>query len=386
MHSVQREWHNPHLQLTGAGVLAPQGPPQLKCRSLNGRYKRIGMKRIPRDPEKFEVIDLFAAIGLQQGFSLHGEGSKSKFLDRISSSLTANRDNPIILHGRRVEEMFGYVAASLGQCAAIKREDAGELYVADTRLQIPDYRLITEQGYEFLVEVKNCHKETTPYVFKDSYIDRLKRYAALFKRELKVAFYWSRWNFWMLVSADKIPFDGRRYSISMEQAMKMNEMATIGDCMIGTTPPLVFKVHTDPSKPRVVGSDGRVKFTIGSVELYCAGNRIEDRTEKNLAFYLMLYGDWPSKKPTAQIEEGTLIAIDFVAEPIQDTPGQGFEMIGWLSKMIARRYNYLTSSEQGIDRLSPNADPGSLGVAIPRDYKSKQLPLWIFELTPSPED
>jgi hypothetical protein len=341
------------------------------------------MKRIPRDPEKFEVVDLFAAIGRQQGFSLRGKASKSKFLDRISSSLTANRKNPIILHGRRVEEMFGYVAASLGRCAAIKREDKGELYVTDTSILIPDYRIITDQGDEFFVEVKNCHRDTVPFIFKKSYIDKLKQYGALFKRELKVAFYWSRWNFWMLVSVDKIPFDGIRHSISMEEAMKLNEMAILGDRMIGTIPPLILKVHTDPYKPRIVGSDGRVKFTIGSMELYCAAKRIEDRLEKNLALYFMLYGEWPSQEPTTLIEEGALITIDFISKPIEETPGQGFEMIGWLSRMIARRYNDLTTSEKGIDRFSPEADPGSLGVAIPVDYKGKQLPLWIFNQRPN---
>ena len=156
--------------------------------------------------------------------------------------------------------------------------------------------------------------------------------------------------------------------------------------MIGTTPPLVLKVHTDPSKPRRIGSDGRVKFTIGSLELYCAENRVEDRMEKNLAFYFMLYGGWPSQEPTAQIEEDALITIDFVAKPPEHTPEQGFEIVGCLSGMISRRFNHLTSSELGVEWLSPEADPGSLGVAIPPDYKGKQLPLWIFELTPSHED
>jgi hypothetical protein len=96
----------------------------------------------------------------------------------------------------------------------------------------------------------------------------------------------------------------------------------------------------------------------------------------------MMYGGWPSEEPIAQTEDGELITIDFVAKPPEDTPEQGFEIVGHLSGMISRRFNHLTSSELGVERLSPEADPGSLGVAIPPNYKGKQLPLWIFELTP----
>jgi hypothetical protein len=215
----------------------------------------------------------------RKDFPSEAKAAKASFSIEFPHRSRRIEINPIILHGRRVEEMFGYVAASLGGCAAIKREDVGELYVEDINIHIPDYRIITGGRYEFFAEVKNFHKETAPSVFKESYINSLKRYATLFKRDLKVALYWSRWNLWMLLSIDKVPFDGRRYSMSMEEGMKMNEMAILGDRMIGTTPTLVFKLHTDPSKPRRVGSDGRVKFTIGSVDLYCGGKRIEDRLE-----------------------------------------------------------------------------------------------------------
>ena len=57
--------------------------------------------------------------------------------------------------------MFGYGASALGNCTIAKKEDAGELYST-----IPDYRLLTLDGNEFFVEVKNCHKATVEYRYR----------------------------------------------------------------------------------------------------------------------------------------------------------------------------------------------------------------------------
>lgn len=71
------------------------------------------MKRIARDPEKFEVIDLFDAISQKRDLKLGDEESERIFLESIKTSLGRYK-TPILLHGRRVEAMFGHVAAALG--------------------------------------------------------------------------------------------------------------------------------------------------------------------------------------------------------------------------------------------------------------------------------
>lgn len=86
------------------------------------------MQRIPRDPDKFDAIDLFDALARKHDFKLGDEASQREFICRVSESFSRSKDNPIVIHGRRIEAMFGYVAASLGGCIAIKREDAGEIF------------------------------------------------------------------------------------------------------------------------------------------------------------------------------------------------------------------------------------------------------------------
>ena len=345
------------------------------------------MKRIIRNPEKFGVIELFSVIGRKQHFMLGDKASEEQFLQGISASFRQNKENPIIIHGRRIESMFGYVAASLGKCVAIKQEDGGELYVLDTNLQPPDYRIIMGDGYEFFVEVKNCHKRepSSRYSFKESYIQGLSKYARVFNRDLKIALYWSRRNIWTLFSIEKIPTSNGRHSISMPESFKINEMSMLGDMMVGTTPPLVFRVITDSNKPRSVDKTGRVGFAIGGIELYCADTRIEHNVEQNLAFYFMLYGDWCESELEAKIENGELLFFDLNFSPFEPTHEQKFEIIGRLSGMISRSYNDLTTSEKGVEQLIPLEEPGSLGVVIPPDYKGRHLPLWQFTQKPSYE-
>ena len=342
------------------------------------------MKRIPRDPEKFEVIDLFDAIGQKLGLKLDDEHSERSFLESIETSLGRHK-TPIILHGRRVEAMFGYVAASLGRSAMVKKEDSGEIFLESPNVKVPDYRVVAQEGDQFLVEVKNCHRTnpSSKYAIKSTYLEGLKSYARLVKLDLKIAIYWSRWNRWVLISPSDLRCEDSAWVTTFFDSHKQNEMATLGDITIGTTPPLVFRLLTDPGKPRRVNKNGKVAFTIGRVELTCAGERITEKKEQNIALYLLLYGDWPTHQPKALIEEGELLAVEYLAEPLEETPGQGFDMIGTMSGMISRQYNELTAPSGKIEWLAPKAEPEMLGISIPVDYKGSQLPLWRFIQQPA---
>ncbi len=343
------------------------------------------MKRIPRDPEKFDILSHFDAIGKKRDLLLHDKKSEQIFVESVSKSLSLSKEDPILLHGRRVQSMFGYVAASLGRCSVITMEDCGEIYSVHPDLLPPDYHLLLDNGQELFVEVKNCHK-TSPshkYSLKGAYMDGLVRYANLFHHNLKIAIFWSKWKRWTLLSADRFKKQGDHYTMTFLEAIKMNEMGTIGDTLIGTIPPLKLCFVTDRSKPRTIGGDGNVSFTIGSVELYCGVKQIAEQKEKNIAFYLMLYGDWPMNEPKPIIKNNELLAIEFTAKPTEVTPGQSFEFVGSLSGMLSRRYNELTAPKGQVEKLSPHVEPGELGVVIPKDYKGKQLPLWRIVQQPN---
>jgi hypothetical protein len=72
--------------------------------------------------------------------------------------------------------------------------------------------------------------------------------------------------------------------------MKENEMASLGDYSIGTAYPLKLRLAAAMDKPRTISAEGRVEMTIGAVEISAAGSVLEDKTERNIALYLMLYG------------------------------------------------------------------------------------------------
>lgn len=345
------------------------------------------MKRIRRDPEKHEVLGIFDAIGKRRSFTLDGSDSQAQFLACVAQALTSSRQNPAQLHGRHTEAKFGFVAASLGECAIIKEEDAGEVFVHNPDgVQPPDWRLRLLSGQEFFVEAKNHHKKQieSEWWVKDRYLRSLLAYASAFDRELKIAIFWSRWNLWSLVSPEHLTRDGDWHSITLPEALKASEMGLLGEVMIGTRPPLTFRIITDSSASRHVDAQGHCAFTIGDVDFFCARQRIEDPFERQLAWYIIRYGSW-SCTNTAQVTDGVLESVDFVFEPeMEMEEDQGFELLGPLSGMISRFYDDLTrGSDGGLRHLAPTREPGSLGVVIPKDYKGKALPLWRLHFRPT---
>ncbi|OGQ55823.1 MAG: hypothetical protein A2W66_00530 [Deltaproteobacteria bacterium RIFCSPLOWO2_02_56_12] len=337
------------------------------------------MRRINRDPERFEVIHLFEAMARKRGLKLNDPSSHQSFLDRVSDGFNSSKNNPIIIHGRRIESMFEHVAAGLGKTILIKREDAGDVCSADPDVQPPDFRLVLDGGTDLFVEVKNCHKADPNYRFslKRSYLSALEKYAAIFGRDLYLAIFWSRWGKWTLISPVQLtPVE--RPSIKFLDAVTKNEMSLLGDVLVGTTPPLSLRIITNPSKPRTVNADGECTFYISSAELYCDGVRIEDPLEQNLAFYFLLNSDWEVGNAKAKLEGDQLIYFDSVAEPREPVPNQGFQILGFLSEIISRNYNDITAESGKVHQLSPGNEPGSLGIVIPQEYKGKSLPLWRF--------
>jgi hypothetical protein len=79
-----------------------------------------------------------------------------------------------------------------------KREDSGEICSSDPKITPPDFRIVLDDGTDIFVEVKNCHKTDPNYLFslKQSYVSTLENYAKLFKRDIYIAIFWSKWRKW----------------------------------------------------------------------------------------------------------------------------------------------------------------------------------------------
>lgn len=341
------------------------------------------MEPFNRDPARFETLSLFRQIAQQEGYRLSDAVSGQKFVTRISAELDEARSNPALLHGVRAEVMFEYIASSLGRCALIKAEDSGGIRSKE-KLIVPDFRIVLESGDDFLVEVKNFRQRQSrsSQKFKKKYLDGLKRYAEIVRSDIKIATYWVLWRKWTLVPIEKISRVGDHYDLTFIDAMKYNEMGSLGDFMIGTIPPLEFRIVADRGSLRTIGADGLVNFTIGGVDLYSGEELIEDPQEKTFAFYLLLYGQWPVEDGLVETDGDQLVSIRYIAEPIERDSNHQFQTIGFMSSMMAQRFNEITIADGKVERLSPTSPSENLGFRVPKGYRGKNLHLWAFYISP----
>ena len=227
------------------------------------------------------------------------------------------------------------------------------------------------------MEVKNYHKVDpgSELCLETQYIEKIEKYSKLVSCETKIAIYWSRWKLWSLLSLDWVKEqDGE---VSLLQSAKANEMSILGDMMVGTIPPLSIRLMTDPDKPRAVDKDGEVEFTIGDVSILCNGSHLTDSKEKKIAIFLIQFGGWPVSDPQPVIDDEELIYLEMTCEP-PEYADQPFQTVGWMSSMISRQYDSLTTVAGNVEKISPDVKPGNLGVSIPQTHESKNLPLWRF--------
>ena len=115
------------------------------------------MKRLHRDAEKFDVLDLYGAMARVYGYKLDNQEHADEFIKRVKASFERSKAKPIMLHGKRIEALFAYVVGALGNASIIKQEDAGDIYAPDDSILVPDYRITLNGGEQVLIEVKNCN-------------------------------------------------------------------------------------------------------------------------------------------------------------------------------------------------------------------------------------
>jgi hypothetical protein len=340
------------------------------------------LKRIGRDPVRFDLFGAFvSAMGSK---SIRKTKAVDDFLSRARDSISKSLMDEKFLHGQRVQNMFENVVVALGHIRLIKTEDSGGGWFDADGLAVPDFRVILQDGEQFLVEVKNHHKHPLkkPYTMTRTYFARLERYGKWVGTPVRLAVYWSMMNLWSVVPLEALQERGDKYVLPLIDAAKANTMASFGDLMIGTRPPLTLRLTADTKKPRSV-EGGRASFTIAEVKIFCAGGEIVKRHERNIALALLMYGNWNEKQPSLEVDErGLPFCVTYESAPDEDS-GQGFEMIGELSGMYSRRFALSTLEQGRVARIAAEVRPGVWGSLIPSDYKGEALPLWIFRVQPS---
>ncbi len=343
------------------------------------------MRRKIRNPIKFDAIELYTAVARERGYELNSPGDLDEFMNALSTSLRASQTNPSLLHGKRVEAMFGIVAGALGRCRLIKQEDGGAIFSTTETLIAPDYRVVLADGNAMLVEVKNFHMKSLSKVFSipQKTMHGLEEYAELNGLPLKIAVYFSTPNMWFLLSKEAFKKQGRHFVIDFPSAMARNEMALLGDRTIGTLPELAIELRTSSDEAEIPNENGEVPFIIREIGIYCGGREIIEKEGKDIAFYLMRYGRWPEKDTTPIFEGNKVIGLRSVFTPEEPIEEQGFDVVGSLSQMVSSAYREQTIKDGAVSSLDVKQDPEFFKLTIPEDFKDESLPLWQLIIVPN---
>ncbi|TWX65949.1 hypothetical protein ESZ36_16735 [Colwellia demingiae] len=342
--------------------------------------------KISRNPEKFDSFELYSKLCAKNAFDINDVNSVDKVIESLRSALKENHKNLNLVFGKRVESMFGLVAASLGKCSLIKQEDGGEAYCNDD-ISIPDFRIVLkENNSSFLVEVKNYHREpfSNKFSFTKRYFESVLKYSELVGCPVKFAIYYSKMNLWVLLDPEAFEPHGGRYVVDLQTAMMQNEFITLGDQWISTTPPIEIYIISDPSKPATYDEDsGETNFIIKNVLCYCAGNLVETDKEKELLNLFAMYGKWTETEALPVVSQNRLISIKYKFEPEEEYSENGFDSIGQLTSMISSAYKMATEDNGSVVAIETVREAKSFSIVIPEDYSSKLLPLWRFRLQPN---
>ncbi|WP_154721681.1 hypothetical protein [Ciceribacter sp. T2.26MG-112.2] len=343
------------------------------------------MQRKKRNPAKFDVIELYKAIGRDRDYVISAEADLSDFLKTVSESLKASQTNPTLLHGKRAEALFAHVAGAMGRCQMIKQEDSGDIFVSEGDFEVPDYRVFLKDGRYYLVEVKNFHMKTfkAEFTVPKKTIRGLEAYAQLNNIPLRFAIYFSKPNVWVLLAKEAFRQKKRHYVVNFTEAIARNEMAILGDRMIATLPDLRFVILGRPDECSIPADNGDVYFTTRAIHFYCRDQEVTDNQGKRIIFYLMRYGNWPVSEATPLISDSKVVGLRWVFSPENPVEDQPFQVVGNLSAMISNSYRELTVGDNTVKALDVKQDPKFFALDIPEDYKEPSLPLWQFILQPN---
>jgi len=346
------------------------------------------MKRIFRDPMRFDGFELFAKYAAQQKCSISEPKHLQSFLADFKKTIEQTLVTKAHLYGRRTENLFETIVAGLGKVVLLKQEDQGDLYFSENHeVALPDFRAVLENNTQLLIEVKNHYQEkgSEPLVFKTEYLERLEHYGKLMGCEVLAAVYWHAWNMWTLVSLTTFKRGPEEASLDIGDAFGNNRMSDLGDVWLGTKPPLVLQIETDETN-----REGDIRsLTIHNTKMFSGGVEVTEPAERRIAFALMLYGRWEGSEPTPVMKDGKVVAIEYEFSPAQEQrmriasgKQQEFDMVEYLSGIISQMFRAATSDDAGLIGTRVPFSPGEYGNLVPQGYKGKSLLLWQLSMQP----
>lgn len=354
------------------------------------------MKKLERTDRSIDYIKLFAQHSERQGIAAYSQEAIRQFGDDVCDGLTSSVSAEHRLRGLRAEALFMAVVAGIGKVQLIKEEDSGEVYYAGDEVQAPDFRIVTANSSQLLVEVK-VHQLggslRSHYRLSDRCVRSLKRYSVLTGCELRIAIFWEELRTWTLNRLESfVPgvSCAKKWSISFPRALATSEMGSLGDAAVATLAPMRFRVELDPDKSESVpeGKDGAFTVVVSAVRLL-SQDRILSGIAAQIALKLIWYGKWTEGHREPHYENGRLIWVDHLIVPPEwdDSEVSGGQpvMVGALSEMITSAY---MAGANGTIHTTAKGEvllPGYMGKFIPDNFASLNLdiPLYLFEMRPN---
>lgn len=111
------------------------------------------MKKLKRDCPELDYIKALAAYANDRGIGSYAEDVIREFGAEVADALLGSVGAESRIRGMRAELLFLSVVASLGQVRMIKEEDGGGAYFSGDTIGMPDFRVVTNAGEQWLVEV-----------------------------------------------------------------------------------------------------------------------------------------------------------------------------------------------------------------------------------------
>lgn len=163
--------------------------------SSRRRGDRFMSDQAPPERPKTKAFDLLASVAAfarDHAIALNDPSLVERFVADATPKLKEALADPTLIYGSRTERLFEATVLSLGRFRLLKTEDIGRVHAADVS-RAPDFRIVLDDGEQWLVEVKNVRSQEP---FKQdtrmsaAYLASLQTYADMVGTPLKLAIFW----------------------------------------------------------------------------------------------------------------------------------------------------------------------------------------------------
>lgn len=339
------------------------------------------MFKVKRNPQKFETFDLFSTLVEDLGYNINDKDVVEKVTKIFYEKVKEAKKEDIMLYGARNEGLFSYIVRGMGSVKFIKKEDSGDAYASTNEtLQIPDYRIILEDGSLIFVEVKNWNKDPKKnFYLENKYIESLERYCKLNNGKLFIAVYYRCINRWVLIPQKRFTKKGKKHEITMTDAFIYSEFSCLGDICLALYSPLevFFEFDENTTLTNIEGDIYNYNGKIKKIRFKSGNKEVKDDIGKKIVFALALHGDWVEEGEHIY-EKDKLIGLKLTFKPevgftSDDEMDAGFRIIAQYSVMLTSFFTNKTIKNNEIVKLFHSGKPANVTSFIPDDYANPDL-------------